>query len=889
MLSVARVSAAQGKNYYAKDNYYTKDQGVKNSGWWGEGSRRLDLEGKVNAREFQHLLEGRHPRYQEPLTGRRLGLSENRRAGIDLTFSAPKSVSVAAFVGRDSRLIEAHGLAVDRALTIAERRYSLVRSGPKHARQVSAAGNLVVAKFNHDTSRALDPQLHTHCVVINACQRQDGHWRALHNDGFYNNSKFLGLIYQNQLAREVKKLGYDVTPKRGGTFEINGYTEDQLKGFSKRRAKIEETASNQKEARSAVLKDRPKKKNEVRANVLSEKWRKEAKELRISHPDPSKSKYRDNDPEVSLTVRSSLDHLSERVVAFKREKIEAWALENHLGRHKFSEIEKNVNSRVDLLKTIDGRFTTKEALWLEEQNAKLVNSAKGTLWPVLRDGTVTNQLANERLTSGQRSALTISLTTRDRVIGWQGVAGSGKSYALSKLRQVVEAKGFRVIGMAASAEATKVLAESAKIEESKTLASHLIFNDDAGKSGKEIWIVDEAGLIGSKDMNRLLTKAARINARVILVGDTRQLSGIESGSPFRSLQAHGMETAHLTQSLRQKDPSLKVAAALITNGCVEAGLKKLGDKIVEEKNERKRTQLIAQRYLSLSSKARTNALVISSTNKERHLLTDQIRAGLKKEGILTGEITTWKLVAKDLTSEQKKFPHNYENGDVIIFGRDYKSIGLKKGIQYTVFGKEMEKVIVKDASGNLNTFCPIKFSKKSIYSREKIKIAEGDRLKWTKNDYKLSRRNGQHFEVKKIEGKKKIILTGTNKEETMTLKDFQHIDHAIVSTIYSAQGKTVDHVIISSDKGLDKESMYTAITRARYEVFIYTEDMDRLIRDAHKSRTKENPKELLRKIGSEPSQDFSQRLKLNINGSIGNQNHSRSVENTELGPVSNRD
>jgi len=286
--------------------------------------------------------------------------------------------------------------------------------------------------------------------------------------------------------------------------------------------------------------------------------------------------------------------------------------------------------------------------------------------------------------------------------------------------------------------------------------------------------------------------------------------------------------------------------------------------------------------LSLSSKARTNALVISSTNKERHLLTDQIRAGLKKEGILTGEITAWKLVAKDLTSEQKKFPHNYENGDVIIFGRDYKSIGLKKGIQYTVFDKEMEKVIVKGASGNLNTFCPINFSRKSVYSREKIKIAEGDRLKWTKNDHKLCRRNGQHFEVKKIEVKKITILTGAGKEETMTLREFQHIDHAIVSTIYSAQGKTVDHVIISSDKGLDKESMYTAITRARYDVSIYTEDKDRLIRDAKVSRAKENPKELLRQKHVERNQDISHHSRENKSDPTLNQNK------TDLGQNKNQ-
>ncbi len=264
MLSLSRVSQYHGQNYFSKDNYYAREKAVENSEWQGLGAELLGLTGMVDSKVFQGLLEGR-----SPIEGLRLNsLHDNdgskRRAGIDLTFSAPKSVSLAALVAGDKHLEIAHQQAVVAALNVVEQRYAITRVGAKHDRQNESSGNIIAAKFQHDTSRAKDPQLHTHCVILNAVRRKDGEWRSLHNDEMFANSKLIGLVYQNDLASRVKKLGYDVERKANGTFEIKGYSEEQLRAFSKRREKIEHLgAQNQREARDLVKIDRPAKGKEV--------------------------------------------------------------------------------------------------------------------------------------------------------------------------------------------------------------------------------------------------------------------------------------------------------------------------------------------------------------------------------------------------------------------------------------------------------------------------------------------------------------------------------------------------------------------------------------------------------------------------------------------------
>lgn len=167
------------------------------------------------------------------------------RGGVDATFSAPKSISIAALIGGNKQLIEAHNKAVEYALNQLEEKTAGTRVNSGERRVFQNTNNLIAAKFNHGTSREGDPQLHTHCVIFNMTQRKDGAWRSFYSDVLFENSKLLGVVYQNKLAELTQKLGYEIETKSNGTFEISGYSEELVLSFSKRRTQVLESSSRQ--------------------------------------------------------------------------------------------------------------------------------------------------------------------------------------------------------------------------------------------------------------------------------------------------------------------------------------------------------------------------------------------------------------------------------------------------------------------------------------------------------------------------------------------------------------------------------------------------------------------------------------------------------------------
>lgn len=238
MLSVGSVSSASGAAaYYAADNYYTKDTQEAAGEWFGKGAEALDLNGDVDPQVFEAVLAGDLPN-GEKLTG---GAKEHR-PGFDLTFSAPKSVSLMALVGKDERLVKAHGEAVKATLSWAEKNLAEARAG-KDGKETVQTGKLVAALFQHDTSRALDPQLHTHAVIANVTQRTDGEWRALKNDQLYAENMLLGAIYHNELKTRASTLGYEIIENgKNGMFEIAGISRDTIEAWSQRSQYINEIA-----------------------------------------------------------------------------------------------------------------------------------------------------------------------------------------------------------------------------------------------------------------------------------------------------------------------------------------------------------------------------------------------------------------------------------------------------------------------------------------------------------------------------------------------------------------------------------------------------------------------------------------------------------------------
>ena len=227
----AIASAAQGVAYYERDGYYANDDpGHREaSRWTGQGATELGLAGPVEPDAFKEILEGRVP----DGTGHRLGRKQKdgtlvHRPGRDVTLSAPKSVSLAALVGGDRRIVDAHDKAVQRTLAWVEKNVVQTRlSDPQTGRMVRAGGQkMVAATFRHDTSRNLDPQLHTHAVIANMVRGEDSKWRSMANEKLYTSKMLIGALYRGELAGALENLGYGIEKTHAdGRFEIAGFPE----------------------------------------------------------------------------------------------------------------------------------------------------------------------------------------------------------------------------------------------------------------------------------------------------------------------------------------------------------------------------------------------------------------------------------------------------------------------------------------------------------------------------------------------------------------------------------------------------------------------------------------------------------------------------------------
>ncbi|MDJ0592981.1 MAG: AAA family ATPase [Pleurocapsa sp. MO_226.B13] len=540
-------------------------------------------------------------------------------------------------------------------------------------------------------------------------------------------------------------------------------------------------------------------------------------------------------------VAEAIAHASERKVNFKLEELEKFAL-NEIGNYSWRDLQKSINQNQNLLKAKDNQYTTLSALNRELDTIRIVNEGKGSFDRVTQSKAVQEQLKDKELTEGQYNAVMTASTSFDSIIAWQGKAGAGKTYALNEFKQIAENKGYTVKGFAPSAEAAKVLGEELGIK-SNTVARKLVSQPNE-ENKQQIWIVDEAGLLNAKDTHSLLKKAEEERARILLVGDTRQLSAVEAGNPFKSLQKAGIETAYLNQSLRQKTADLKAAVNKISDGQINDGVKILDENGRIKDSGDKRAEQIANDYINLSPEERKKTLILAGTHADREEILNEIRTRLKEEGSLGQQETVGtRLKSKDLTRTQMKYTHHYQVGDTVMPLRNYGQ--LEKGKLYTVAGIEKD-ILTLNRSGNLHYFNPSQFEK-AVYERKRIGILKGDRLKWTRNDTKLGRRNGQEFNVIGINQNFATIQYDNGKRENINLNKPQNLDHALVSTTYSSQGKTANRVLVSatSDKTLSKESFYVAASRAKFNLTIYSQDQEKLLARAQESQAKLNPLEVL--------------------------------------------
>jgi conjugative relaxase-like TrwC/TraI family protein len=895
---LTRQDVGRAASYYedGADDYYAGEGEA--SAWQGRGAEDLGLSGAVDSGRFRELLAG-HVTANGDTSRTATRLDAQNRIGIDLTFSAPKSVSLQALVGGDARLVEAHDRAVSRAIAAAEERAQARKkvNGQSH---VENTRNLVVAKFRHETSREQDPQLHTHALVLNLTRRSDGEWRALRNDEIVKATKYLGAVYRAELAAEVQKLGYALRHERQGMFELVHMKRAQLATFSQRAAQIERrlaaegltsgsaTAAQKQRVKLAT---RPRKVSADRAALFAE-WQERARDVGIDftrrrlpleagdrpgspdEPDPAAHAAAEA---ARRSVRFAIAHLTERqAIVTERELLDA-ALKHAVGSATLSDVEREVNRLAGsgyllpespLYRSADGpvnapgmtqgawvlahveggaereqaaakvaagistgrlvpaerRYTTQTAVERERRILEIEREGRGALTPIADAEAVRARLPSRRFSEGQCAAAELIATTPHRVVGVQGHAGTGKSHMLAHAKRVAQEHGHRVVAVAPYAAQVRTLRELGV--EAKTLASFLTARDMA-LDARTVLVIDEAGTVPARQMEQALRLAAQADARVVLLGDTRQTKAIEAGRPFEQLQAAGMKTAVMDQIQRQKDPALLQAVALAARGEAEASLARLRE-VREVRDDHQRRRAIAADYARLPEAERARTLVVAGTNESRREINRAVREDLGLAG--RGQEFSM-LTRRDTTQAERAFSKNYAPGDLIQPERDYPGAGLQRGVLYEVLENGPgNRLTVRGGSGEHIVFSPMTYRQLSVYEPERAELAPGDRVRITRNDAALDLANGDRFTVAAVSPTAVTLVDGRRTVELSAGRPL-HLDHAYATTVHGSQGTTAERVLIDAatrSRTTSQETHYVAISRARQEALIYTDDLARL-------------------------------------------------------------
>ena len=918
MLSIGAISSAgQGARYYERDGYYDRDDPAHRdaSAWAGTGAADLGLEGPVDPETFRAVLEGRVPDGSGTRLGRRGRDGEIlHRPGRDLTFSAPKSVSLAALVGGDRRIVDAHDRAVRATLDWVERNAAETRMKDPETGMMRRVGSqrIVAATFRHDASRSLDPQLHTHAVLANMARGADGKWRSMANEGLYDRQKLIGMLYRNELVAGLSRLGYGIEKTHAdGRFEIAGVSREAVEAFSTRRAEIKAAmearglglpGDNPRLAERAALMTRAAKRD-VDRDELREVWMQQAADLGFdagglvaeatarsagteigaegvtpesgiadgdgARSGPEDDQQREGPGDASAGIEAeaqspaadavawAMAHLSERETVFSRTDLLAAALAHAPGQVSIGEVEREVAGletagslhAVDMPGARDS-LATDRTVGEERETVALMRAGQARGRATMRSWMVQAHLSRGPLTAGQKDAVKTVLSAKDRVVGVQGYAGTGKTTMLDRTRRLADRKGWRMMGLAPSASAAQTLASEAGIP-TETLQKFLARNAGVAEGRltrkgaramraafrKTILVVDEGSLASTVQARDLLRIARELRIpRVVLVGDAKQLDAVDAGKPFAQLQAAGMKTAVMDEIMRQRDPALKEAVEASLKGDIQRAFERLGSNVAEVKADNI-AGAVAARWLKLDPDGRERTGVMAPSHALRQEINGHIRARLAREGRIHGPaLQSERLVSKGFTNAEKGLAANYAPGDVVAFHRTYKRIGVEKGDERQVTGVDHgeRSVLLDDGSGGTVAWKPGEIAGRrggsEVYRREGIELRAGDRVRWTRNDDGLGLVNSRTAEVAAVRGGRVTfrLEDGRTLELGGSDPQLRHLDHAWASTVHAFQGRTVDNVIAAMEAKhpnlTTQKSFYVEISRARDRAELVTDD-----------------------------------------------------------------
>lgn len=852
MRMIQNTSAADAKKYFAAElslsDYYVNDQELQGR-FDGRLADRLGVTGAATKDAFYDLCENINPATGKPLTVR---TKEDRTVGYDINFHCPKSVSVLHALSKDDHILKAFETSVAETMRDieADAKTRIRKKGVYGERET---GELVWAEFTHQTARPLegqlpDPHLHAHCFVFNATwddaekQYKAGQFRDIKRDMPYYQARF-----HKKLADRLVTLGYRVE-RTDTAFEVEGVPKSVIQHFSKRTDEIgriakEKGITNAKELDALGARTRGKKLKGLSMEELRADWRRQIRELGTEKETDGTAAVRFAPKQEKETIRPercidhALDHCFERASVMDDRRVLAESYRHALGHHETSLDDITSAFREDqrFLHFSQGSrtiSTTKTVLQEEKRMVDLARAGQGKLIPLYKEAPQFTKLVDQ-----QADAAAHVLTTTNRVSIIRGAAGAGKTTLMQETVSKIEDTGRKVFVLAPTAEASRGVLRAEGFTEADTVAKFLADKQRHEELHGQVLWVDEAGLLGTKDMTDLLALASKYDTHLILSGDTRQHAAVVRGDALRILNTvGGIKTAEVSKIHRQKHADYRAAVEHLSEGDVKTAFEKLdGIGSIKTVDPLKPNTELVDDYIA-ALKRKKSALVVSPTHKQGDEVTEAIRQRLRSEKMIgKKEIKALRYTNLNFTEAEKADWRNFKEGLAVQFNQHRK--GIKRGSRWSVKSVQDNTVTIENADGETAILPQDRTDSFDVFLQSEIGLSKGDKVKITRNgqDEKDKRlNNGMALEIVSVNKNGKIVLRNKESKTSYTLKDdFGHIAHAHCVTSHASQGKTVDEVFISQPSATfpatDMKQFYVSVSRGREVVHIYTDDKTALL------------------------------------------------------------
>jgi conjugative relaxase-like TrwC/TraI family protein len=841
--------------YYTIGDYYTKG-GNEPSEWGGKVATSLGLSGPVDPKQFEELLGGKVGDQQ---LGRRRKEGIQHHPGWDFNISAPKSISILALVTGDERILAAHERAVGVALAYLEEHAQLRRRVEGEIVH-ETTGRLLFARFTEYASRELDPQLHTHVVVLNMTNHLKGdRMVSLETRAMYAEQIVAGQIYRNELAHDVRQIGHELTfDPRTGLFEVEGMPGQLIRDYSQRAEQINAHATEhgyegQAMRRVSFFATR-KPKEKVGLDDLHAQWRARAEPYR-EDLDKLQAAARERggrtietDPRVARRAALFGIRQSETREAVNNiGRLYRVALASHVGEVRLGDVRplfETQEAKGKLLVTVrqtgdqsrrHGR-TSRRTAKLELALSEHISLAMRDASPAASRERLADVAAAQGLNAEQTTALIAIGSSNNRAVGVHGAGGVGKS---TLVRALVEATrdDHITVALAPTSSAAAELGRKAGIE-SRTLAS-LLASGGHGLTDRHILVVDEAGQLGNRQALRVLEISRATGARLIFLGDNKQTGAIEQGKAYWLLQQLGLPTSQLKEAMRQKTGSTQEAADLARKGDYAASLAAL-DRVTTGASAEELGKNMVSEWTRLKPEMRADTNILVLDNATRLTVNSHIREVLRREGAIAAEERRLEvLTPAGMTDQEKQMARFYREGQVLKFSRDNQGLGIARNADYRVVGigrnnHGRQVVRLADEHGRIIEWRPGlgKAAHVNVFLTEQRELAQGDRIQWRLLNKEIDVKNAERGTVLALDGHIATIKWDRGERvQDVDLSVHRTWDHGYAETVYSAQSKTYTRVyaLAPVESGLvNGQNYYTAITRAAYGVKLWTEDQKRL-------------------------------------------------------------